>query len=279
MARARLVALAGFVVRTLQLAASYRLKLALGVAGLVASVALFACVGRVVAAAGAGFVERFGMSYTSFAIVGVILHGVGTAGLASFRAAARREQLLGTLETIATHVSAPSAVVLGGVAELLVATLGGAATLAAAIWALGLPMRPSAAALAAAVLYVVTMCGLGLASGGAILVSKEGDPVAWLVSTAAALGGGVYFPVEFLPAWARRLSLALPTTHALAIVRSSCVVGPDARASHGPAACGVATGASLILLLVFAAASLVVGACVLRLGARRAVRDGTLGGH
>jgi len=273
----------GFAVRALQLAASYRLRLALAIAGLAASVAVFACVGRVVALAGPGFRERYGMSYAAFAVVGVVLHGVASSGLASFRAAARREQMLGTLESVATVVSVPLAVALSGAAELLLAAFGAAITLGGAAWALGLRLAPEPAALAGAALYVIGMCGLGLASGGTILVSKEGDPIAWVVSTLAALGGGVYFPVELLPVWARRVSTVLPTTHALALVRSSCgtrdvVVAGDVVRCAGSVT-QVDPAASLAALAAFSAGSLVVGFLVLRWGAGRAVRDGTLGEH
>ncbi len=109
------------------------------------------------------------------------------------------------------------------------------------------------------------MCGLGLASAGVVLVSKEGEPVSWAFGTLSALAGGVYFPVDLLPSWLEPVSRALPTTHVLAVVRST--VSDGARASGSP----------MLVLALSAFAAAACGALVLRWGLSRARRLGTLG--
>jgi ABC-2 type transport system permease protein len=246
---------------------SYRAKLSLGLASLVLSVVTFVFVGRVVSASGPGFVERFGVDYTSFVIVGVLVHAVAASGLHVFRSALRREQLQGTLELLlASAVPMPALVVLSGLGELAVTAVGGAVFLTVASALAGFHVAVSVTALAAVLLYVAFMSGVGLASAGFVLVSKEGDPIAWLLAAASGLLGGVYFPAELLPGWLQRVAALLPTTRALALARS----GLGARA---PAS----AGASLLWLAVAAAVSIAVGLLVLRWGHRRARRTGTLG--
>ena len=256
-----------FVKRELATYASYRAKLALGLASLVLSLVTFSFVGRVVAGAGPGFVTQYGMSYSSFAVVGIFVHSLAVSGLHSFRSAVRREQLQGTLELLlTTRLPSPVLVVLAGAGELAITVLGGAALMAGGAALIGLDLRLSPSLAGALVLYLLVMCGVGLASAGVIMVSKEGEPVSWAVSGAAGLLGGVYFPVDMLPGWLQAWARVLPTTHALAVARYG---------AQGTSAPGFA--GSLSFLAVSAAASLVVGLAVLEWGCRRARIAGTLG--
>lgn len=262
-----LAAARAFVLRGLATYASYRLKLSMGLASLVLSLVTFSFVGKVVAQAGPGFVARYGMSYSSFAIVGLVVHSVASSGLHSFRTAVRREQLQGTLELLATmRLPFPALVALSGLGEMALTAVGGGILMAGAAVLVGFEFPLGAGLIVGAVLYTVTMAGAGLASAGVVMVSKEGEPISWLLGAAAGLVGGVYFPVDLLPGWLRALARLLPTTHALALARSSLT---GAAASPDPR--------SVALLGAYALASLAVGSAVLAWGCSRARRDGTVG--
>jgi ABC-2 type transport system permease protein len=258
--------LAAFAWRAVATRLSYRTQLSLGLASTVLSAVVLVFVGRVVAFAGAGFEARYGMTYTEFAVLGVVVHGAASAGLGAFRGAVRREQLQGTIEhLLLSRGPAPVLVLLSGAGGVLSAFLGGAVLLAACSWVGGFPLEMSGPFAAAVCLYAATMCGLGLASAGVVLVTKEGEPVSWLLSTLSALAGGVYFPPDLLPGWLRAVSGALPTTHVLAVVRGAATGGPgDARAP-------------LLLLSATALAACLAGAATLRWGLSRARDAGTLG--
>jgi len=261
-----LTAAFAFVRRELATYASYRAKLALGMASLLLSLVTFSFVGKVVAGAGTGFVERYGMSYTSFAVVGIFVHSLASSGLHSFRAAVRREQLQGTLELLlTTRLPAPVLVLLAGIGDLVITVVGGALLMAGAAALVGLDLRLSLPLVAALSLYLLVMCGVGLASAGVIMVSKEGEPVSWAVSGAAAMLGGVYFPVDMLPEWLRAAAGALPTTHALAVARCGAREA-TLQASDG----------SLLFLATPAVVSHAAGLIVLEWGCCRARRAGTL---
>lgn len=256
-----------FLRRSVATYLSYRAKLSLGLASLVLSVVTFVFVGRAVAVSGPGFVRRFGVDYTSFVVVGVLVHAVASSGLHVFRSALRREQLQGTLELLATSaVPAPLLTLLAGAGELVVTAAGGAAFLAVASALADLRLTVTPTMLVAVLLYVSFTCGVGLASAGFVLVSKEGDPISWALGAAGGLLGGVYFPVDLLPDGLQRVAALLPTTHALALVRSGLGAAPPASPM-----------ASLSVLAAAAALSLSVGFLALRWGHRHARRTGTLG--
>ncbi len=259
------VALA-FAARAVATRLSYRTQLSLGLASTALSMAVLVFVGRVVACAGSGFEERYGMSYTAFALIGVVVHGAASAGLGAFRSSVRREQLQGTLEQLlASRGPSAALVALSGAGDVLASCAGGAALVAVCSKVVGLSVDISAPLVLAVALYVIAMCGLGLASAGIVLVSKEGEPVSWVFGTLSALAGGVYFPVDLLPSWLEPVSRALPTTHVLAVVRSA--VSDGARASGSP----------MLVLALSAFAAAACGALVLRWGLSRARRLGTLG--
>jgi ABC-2 type transport system permease protein len=252
--------------RGIATALSYRARLSLGLASLVLSTVTFVLIGRVVSASGSGFVERFGVDYTTFVVVGVLVHGVASSGLRAFRAALRREQLQGTLEALlASAVPLPIIVILSGAGELAVAAAGGGAFLALASLLAGLRVTVTAAMVGGAVLYVAFMSGVGLASAGFVLVSKEGDPISWVIGSVTGLLGGVYFPVELLPDWLGRAAAVLPTTRALKLARS------------GLGAAGAQpTAQSLFGLAAAAVLSIALGLLLLRWGHGHARKHGTL---
>lgn len=271
-----------FLAREVATYASYRAKMSLGVASMALSLVTFTFVGKVVAASGTGFADRFGMSYTSFAITGIFVHSLATSGLHAFRSAVRREQLQGTLELlIAGRVPAPALILASGSTEILSRALLGAALMAGVAAVAGVPLPLTPSLVLAAGLYLAIATGAGLASAGFILVSKEGDPVSWLFGGAAGLLGGVFFPVEMLPSWVRGASRLLPTTHALALARYGTVGDAVFRSGSGEA--GFTGSAappltdSLVYLLTAAPVSVAAGVLILMWGLNRARRDGTLG--
>ncbi|MBN2565385.1 MAG: ABC transporter permease [Candidatus Eisenbacteria bacterium] len=275
-----------FLRREIATYVSYRAKVSLGLASMALSLVTFTFVGKVVASSGTGFSDRFGMSYTSFAIVGIFVHSLASSGLHSFRSAVRREQLQGTLEVLlAAGLPAPLTVLVSGLSEVLLRAAVGAVLMVvvAAVAGVALPLTP--ALLSATLLYLCITTGAGLASAGFVLVSKEGDPISWVFGGAAGLLGGVFFPVEMLPSWLRAAARLLPTTHALAVARAGLphagVASARAIALSGvPAGSGAtlsASAGSIVYLCAAAPVSLAVGLVALRWGLSRARRDGTLG--
>ncbi len=255
-----------FLKRSVAVYLSYRLRAFLGLASLAVTVLGLVLVGRLVSSAGMGFDERFGMSYTAYALVGVVAHGSASAGLRVFRASVRREQLQGTLEHLMSSPSDPAAlIVLSAAGELLLSAGGGLLMLAGVSRVAGLCGVLTSGVLVPLALYALSMTGLGLVSAGVVLVHKEGEPVSWTLSTLTGLLGGVVFPVELLPEWLGNVSFILPTTHALSLIRSALVPG------HAAPAESLSALASMALVLP------IIGLLTLRRSLVRARREGSLG--
>jgi len=256
-----------FVVRSVATYASYRSKLFLGFASLLLSAITFLFVGRVVELAGSGFEDEMGMTYTAFALIGVVVHGVSASGLHAFRKTVRREQLQGTFEQlVSSGRPVVLLVLLAGLSEIMIAQ-GVALGLAVIVSGLlGVTIPVTLPALTAVVLYSLTMCGIGFISAGLTTVFKEGEPVSWAFGALSGLLGGVYFPVSLLPVWLRRVAWMLPTSHVL----------PVARAGFRGPVHDAGTATHLVFLLISAAVSVVVGLVVLRRGCDHARVTGTL---
>ena len=263
--RAAVVA-AAFLARAAAIYASYRLRAVMGVVSLASTLLGCLLVGRLVSAAGSGFHERFGLSYEAFAVVGVFVHGAASSGLRAFRASVRREQLRGTFEQLLACPLHPALLVttsaLGGV---LCSVVGGLVALEGVSRFVGLSGVVSLDVALPVLLYALSMSGLGLIAAAIVLIHKEGEPVSWALSMLTGILGGVVFPVELLPAWLRSAGALLPTTHALALVRS--VLSPG---SPYP-------GASFLSLALMAVGLPVAGAVSLCAAFRRARRDGSIG--
>ena len=81
--------------------------------------------------------------------------------------------------------------------------------------------------LGALALSVVVFGSMAMIAGSMILYFKRGDPVSWLLSNAAALVGGVFFPVGIMPGWLQKLSGLIPLPHALDAIRTALIPGSD----------------------------------------------------
>ncbi|MBI2194254.1 MAG: ABC transporter permease [Planctomycetes bacterium] len=112
------------------------------------------------------------------------------------------------------------------------------------------------------------MWGLGMISAGVQILTKKWDPVTWSLSALSLLFSGVLFPISALqPAILQKISMVLPQTHILRLVRLSTLRGASV-SELGP---------DLLILTVAASGLFVLGLLTLRLGIARAKRLGVLG--
>lgn len=123
-----------------------------------------------------------------------------------------------------------------------------------------------AAVLAAA---IACMWGLGLLFGGLAVLYKRVGPIDLVVRTLFIFLAGVFVPVEVFPGWAQALARFLPMTYAYELLRMVAVDGI-------PLAEG---GASLGILLAFAAASIVAGNALYHRFTDKARRLGAIQGY
>ncbi|RLE79473.1 MAG: hypothetical protein DRJ51_07730 [Thermoprotei archaeon] len=73
--------------------------------------------------------------------------------------------------------------------------------------------------LVAIILGVAVMWGLGMISAGVQVITKRWDPVTWFLTMLGGLFSGVWFPYQLLPKSLQCISMILPQTYILDMLR------------------------------------------------------------
>ena len=139
------------------------------------------------------------------------------AALNSFAESIRDAQLTGTLEIVlATPTHLPTLVLSSAVWSFTYTTLQTALFLAIAVlFGLDLHHVNFLTTIVFLVLTVGAVSPLGVLAAALSMVIKKTGPIEWISTASAALFGGVYLPLRYLPYWLQVLGWMLPITHAL----------------------------------------------------------------
>jgi len=231
-----LVVVGASLAREWQVTRSYKLPFVMSAVQLVASVASFYFLSKIV---GPGVEHRYGGQlaggYFAFAVIGTSLLSIVSVMLTSFAARLRSDQTTGTLEALLMTPSPAWLTVPAGAAyQLMFATLsaGLSIALAAGVFGLRFSIRPAGLA-ALVVLLAGTFVGfaaLGVAFTGFVMVFKRGQGVIAMVVTGLSLFGGVLYPLGVLPGPLRAVAGWVPFTWALLALRDVLI---DGRAPWG----------------------------------------------
>ncbi len=259
--------LRAFLLRDLLSETSYRLSFAVSLAGVFFSTLVFYFLSRVVG--DVPFLEPYGGDYFSYVLIGVAFGAYFGVGLTSFARALREAQLTGTLEAMLMTPAPVSRIIVGSAAWSYFYT-----TLRVFVYLLvgGLLLRADFSranilpALATLALAVISFAALGILAAAVIMVVKRGDPITGLISGAATLLGGIYFPIDVLPPALRATALLLPITHALSAMRLTLLAGAGWSEIRN----------ELLFLGLFCAAAVPLSLVAFRLAVNQARRDGSL---
>lgn len=210
-----------------------------------------------------------GGSYFAFVWTGTLLQLAVAATLGALGGSLAREAAEGTLEPALAAGASPLALVLG--ATLLPSALALAQIAlhaAVGVWGFGLALHPRGVGVAAAALVATTAaCApVGLLGAALWLVVRRAGLVTTAALFAFGLLGGVYFPVDLLPAPVAVLAAWVPLTLGLDAVRAAVLEGA------GWSACAI----PLAKLVALAALGIPPSAALLAASVRRAERRGRL---
>jgi len=209
--------------RDSRLARSYLLAFWLQWIGIGVEVAAFYYVSQLI-----GPSPLFGFSgrpvpYFDYVIINIAFVRFQSTAIQCFQQAIRGDQVLGTLEAVlATPTGLPLIVLSAGLWAFTLTALQVAVTLLLASF-FGLDLRHVDLASAAifVVLTVACMSPLGVMGAAATMTFKQAGPTNFIMGGAAALLGGVLFPIAKLPIALQWLSWLLPITHALNGIRGA----------------------------------------------------------
>lgn len=264
MSRTLALARAGFLTD-----ASYKVGMLVSLAGLVATTVPVYLVSRAMQPLMAESIAGQGGDYFAFVLLGMMATYFVATACNAIPGALASGVRNGTLEALLA-TPAPLPVLLAGLAAYpLLWTLLRAAVLLAAGAALGARFAWEGAAAGFVVLCLVVLAHapFGLIAGALLLAFRTSGPLLQGVLVASMLLGGVYYPVEVVPAWVRPAAEAMPLGYGLRALRMALLEGAR------PAA----LLRDLAVLAAMAAGWMAAGTGALALALRHARRAGTLG--
>lgn len=258
------------ILRDLWTGLSYRLSLTLGILSGIISLLQFALLGYFLQE-GNTFpgIASYGGNILAFLITGSVFTSFVGVALSSFSGFLQSEQSMGTLEALLVSTTPLTRLMIySGIASFINTLVNTAILLGLLLYLFGVPLSINFTGVAvslAALLF--SLLGFGLMSTGILLVSKQGDPITWTLTTLTGLVSGVLYPVSILPPWLQNISYSLPTTQALEALRLSLLQNAGLEA----------LSTQLIALSAWGAASLPIGLIILRWGLKTARLQGSLG--
>ena len=262
--------LPAFARRDLLVAWSYRFAFFSDAFALVLQAFLFYFVGLLV---DESKLPEFGgapVSYMEFVAIGIALAAFVQVGLGRISSALRREQMIGTLESMLLTPTSTATIQLGSVVyDLIYVPLRTAVFLVAIAIGFGLDFNNAGLvpALLVLLVFVPFVWGLGLVSAAGTLTFRGGSAGVNFGVTIMTLASGAYFPLDLLPGWLEAIADYNPMAIAIQGMREpllGTVSWPD-------------TVEAVLVLAPLAVVSLALGVFAFRLALRRERRQGTLG--
>jgi len=233
------------------------------------SVLALAFLSRLVGAAANPHLAEYGGDYLTFAVVGLVVMDFQQVAVMNLSQRVRNSQIMGLFEAeLATPVPPWIVLGVGPAYELVLAMFRSAVyfALIAVVFGVSFPRASFATLALAAPLILGAFGGIGLLAAATTMLVRRSNPVGTLLASASFLLSGVAYPVSVLPAGLRVLGQALPTTHALELVRGALLRGASPSE----------LGTSILALALFAGLTIPLGAALFVFALRRARIDGSL---
>lgn len=259
--------LGAFVKRDFLIEISYRTSFILQFAGIFFSVFIWSQISNLLKAP-ADMPGLFGIDYFAYVLVGLAFYHYLSAAMLSFSSKIRQEQTTGTLEAMLVTPTPIGVIVLGSALwEFLMTSIKVAFYLVVGAWyGIHLHLESILPCLLILALTVLAFSGIGILSAAFIIFLKRGDPITYVVSSASALFGGVFYPTEDMPKLVGLVAKFLPITYSLRALRRSLLTGtkfsdllPD-----------------IAILALFAGILVPLGALAFKIAVRKARQEGSL---
>jgi ABC-2 type transport system permease protein len=246
--------LGAFLRRDWATARSYRFAFVLQIVDSTLQLSLFFFLGRIVDTTTLGAQTNVSGGYFPFVIVGLVLMELVYVGVTSFARQIRRDQTTGTLEALLVAPAPQTFVIIGSAAFDFVRAIGlGLLMLVLGVVVFGLDLSLDAGSIGILAIVLPSslafFAGVGVALAAGTIVFKQVDVLVGFASLMLALFGGVYFPIQVLPAPLEALAHACPLTWALDGLRAALLGGhvPTAELALLPVAGALAIPLSFII--------------------------------
>jgi ABC-2 type transport system permease protein len=210
------------------------------------------------------------VSYMEFVAIGIALAGFVQVALGRIAGAIRREQMVGTLESLLMTPTSTATIQVGSVVyDLVYIPLRTALFLVLIAVAFGLDFDLSGLLPAAVIVmaFIPFVWGLGVMSAAAMLTFRGATTGVGFGVTLMTLVSGAYFPLELLPDWLADAAAYNPMAIAIEGMRDA-ILGGEGWSGVGP---------TVSILVPCSLLTLAAGTLAFRLASRRERRRGTLG--
>lgn len=183
---------------------------------------------QLVGASASPYLSPYGGAYYPFVMLGLALSSFQSVALTAINRKISYGMYTGTLEAMLVTPTSLSTIVFASVLyQFFSALLEIFLYVAFSVWVFKIPLGQANLTAAAVLLLLALLAHLpiGIMSAGFLLVFKRDDPVTHMLGHLSVLLGGVYFPIQVLPAWLGTVSLFIPFTHALEGLRQAVLNG------------------------------------------------------
>ena len=258
-----------FLRKDWNVAISYKLQFFSSIAGVLISTMVFYFLSNFVGKNLTNSMKPYGGNYFAFVIVGIALTDYLVVSTESFSSAIRSGQVNGTFEALLTTPTSILTILFSSyLYPFLFTTFRILTYIFIGVVFCGLQFQVSNIwlCLLALVMTLLPFWGLGLLSAAFIIVFKQGSPINWILGISSTLLGGVFYPVSSLPAWLKPLSLAMPLTFGIEVMRKVLLAEATFRDVQG----------NLFILMCFSITFLITGIISVKYSLRQARREGTL---
>lgn len=208
-------------------AASYRLNLFFSLLGLGLTLVPVYFVAQALEPVAAASISGEGGHYFGFLAVGLAVFFLVSSALMSLPNAIAGGIGSGTLEALLATPAPLPTVLIGLVSfDLLWAAVRAGSMLGAAL-ILGVRVTPAGlpAAALALLLTVAAYFGVSLGLAAMVLVFRTTGPLGSGLLAASSLLGGVYYSTTVIPSWIQHLSVVVPLTYGLRVIRKALLTG------------------------------------------------------
>jgi ABC-2 type transport system permease protein len=210
---------------------AYKTKLASDLFYVIFPVVLYYFLSKMVGDKQSAQLSKYHCDYFSFVMVGIAIANILQAALQNYTENIRKFMVEGSLEAMfATPTPHYVLIVYSSAWPFVYAVLKTLLQFIAAsvLFGFGLQNCNAAGTIISLALSLILFNSIGVISASLLIVIKKGDPINWLVIQLSHIFGGILFPIDLLPGWAKALSYLFPVRHALESTRYAMLAG------HGP---------------------------------------------
>ncbi len=251
---------------------SYRFSFLLNIVAIFSNIAIFFFINKLFGGKFSKSLSVYGGDYFSYVLIGIAFFSYLGSSLSGIASRLRNEQLMGTFEFLLSSPISPGHLLFYiSIWNCLFASLNVFIYLLIGSLVFGLDLSNAniLSILVILILTIISFSSLGVLAAAFITYFKRGNPITWLLNTAFGLLGGVYFPIDVLPHFLKKISYLLPVTYAIKSIELAVHKGYSLSQ----------LGAEILALSIFCIILLPVSLFSFKLAIRKVKEAGTLSSY